>query len=76
MTRAEGSPAPAPVLVNGEPVGVAPGTTLTELLAHLGAPDRGVAVAVDAEVVPRGEWAAFALAPGARVEVLMAVQGG
>jgi sulfur carrier protein len=76
MTGAERSPDTAPIVVNGEPVDMATGTTLTELLAHLGAPDRGVAVAVDAEVVPRGEWATFALAPGARVEVLTAVQGG
>ena len=39
-------------------------------------PTRGVAVAVDAEVVPRGAWATFAVADGARVEVLIAVQGG
>jgi sulfur carrier protein len=64
------------ILVNGEPTEVEPGTTLAELLGALGAPARGVAVAVDAEVVPRGEWDAFAVADGARVEVLTAVQGG
>ncbi|MCW3004007.1 MAG: thiS [Conexibacter sp.] len=64
------------IIINGEPSELAPGATLSELLAHLGAPDRGVAVAVDAEVVPRGAWATFALADGARVEVLTAVQGG
>ena len=37
---------------------------------------RGVAVAVDAEVVPRGEWEGVALKSGARVEVLTAIQGG
>jgi sulfur carrier protein len=64
------------IVVNGEPSDVAAGTTLRGLLEQLGAPDRGVAVAVDAEVVPRGEWETFALADGARVEVLIAVQGG
>ena len=64
------------ILVNGEPSELAPGTTVAELLGALGAPDRGVAVAVDAEVVPRGEWDAFAVPDGARVEVLTAVQGG
>jgi sulfur carrier protein len=64
------------IIINGEPSDLRPGATLTDLIAHLGAPDRGVAVAVDAEVVPRGEWAAFVLADGARVEVLTAVQGG
>ncbi len=64
------------ILVNGEPRDLAPGTTVDELLAVLEAPDRGVAVAVDAEVVPRGEWAATTIPDGARVEVLQAVQGG
>ena len=40
------------------------------------APRRGVAVAVDAEVVPRGEWESRRLAGGERVEVVMAIQGG
>jgi sulfur carrier protein len=62
--------------VNGEPSGLVPGSSVRELLAALGAPDRGVAVAVDAAVVPRGEWDAFAVPDGARVEVLTAVQGG
>ena len=37
---------------------------------------RGVAVAVDGEVVPRGEWPARAVPAGARVEALTAMQGG
>jgi sulfur carrier protein len=37
---------------------------------------RGVAVAVDGEVVPRGQWTATGLSDGQRVEVLQAVQGG
>jgi sulfur carrier protein len=64
------------IVVNGEPSDLAAGLSVRELLDALGAPDRGVAVAVDAEVVPRGEWEAFAVPDGARVEVLTAVQGG
>ncbi len=66
------------IRVNGEASDVAPGTTVAELLAALELPgrDRGVAVAVDAEVVPRAEWDAFALVDGCSVEVLNAVQGG
>jgi sulfur carrier protein len=65
------------IIVNGEPSElVAPGATVVELLEALDVPDRGVAVAVDAEVVPRGSWETFAVADGARVEVLIAVQGG
>jgi sulfur carrier protein len=37
---------------------------------------RGVAVAVDGEVVPRGRWSDTALREGQQVEVLHAVQGG
>jgi sulfur carrier protein len=64
------------ISVNGDPSEVAPGTTVTELLRVLDAPDRGVAVAIDGEVVPRGSWDETALADEAKVEVVMAVQGG
>ena len=64
------------IVVNGEPSELEPGMTLGDLVAAIGAPDRGVAVAVDAEVVPRGEWSSYVVADGARVEVLTAVQGG
>ena len=37
---------------------------------------RGVAVALDGEVVPRGEWEATVLREGQSVEVLAAIQGG
>ena len=36
----------------------------------------GVAVAIDGEVVPRGEWSHTTVQDEARVEVVMAVQGG
>ena len=64
------------VLVNGEPTELGPGATVETVLASLDVPDRGVAVAVDAEVVPRGEWPERELSEGARVEVLRAIQGG
>ena len=49
-----------------------------DVLARLGLqPDeRGVAVAVDGEVVPRTDWGSFALGADAHVEVLRAMQGG
>ena len=64
------------VLINGEPTELESGATVEAVLASLELPDRGVAVAVDAEVVPRGEWPAHKLSEGARVEVLRAIQGG
>ena len=66
------------ILINGERIDVGAGATVAAAIAHLGVePDaRGVAVAVDGEVVPRSAWPSFALADGARVEVLTAMQGG
>jgi sulfur carrier protein len=66
------------VHVNGEPREVGHGTTVATLVASA-RPDRarrGVAVAVDAEVVPPGRWEKHELHDGARVEILTAVQGG
>jgi len=66
------------VTLNGEPVALAEDATIVHVLTHLklGADARGVAVAVDAEVVPRSRWAVAALHEGASVEVVQAVQGG
>jgi sulfur carrier protein len=66
------------ILVNGEAHELEPGTTVGALLAALDVPGgvAGVAVAVDAEVVPRGQWQTTTLDDGARVEVLRAIQGG
>jgi len=64
------------VVLNGRPAELGDEATIADVLAHLGAPERGVAVAVDAEVVPRGEWPRTRLHEGAQVEVVQAVQGG
>ena len=64
--------------VNGEPRELRVGTTISGVVAGLGADRsvRGTAVAVDAEVVPRGEWDSRELHDGERVEVVTAIQGG
>jgi sulfur carrier protein len=62
--------------VNGADRELAEGTTVADLVAQLGAPATGTAVAVDLEVVPRGQWDQTTIPEGARVEVLTAVQGG
>ena len=66
------------ILVNGEPRDVPAGETVAALLdrLHLEPAARGVAVAVDGEVVPRTRWGEHTLPEGARVEVLSAMQGG
>lgn len=50
-------------------------TTVQELVAEVGAPEAGTAVAVDGEVVPRSQWGQ-ALIDDAEVDILTAVQGG
>lgn len=64
------------ILVNDVPRPTERGETVAELLAGLAVPRRGVAVAVNGEVVRRAEWPAHRLLDGDRVEVLTAVQGG
>jgi sulfur carrier protein len=65
------------IFVNGEPR-EREGATIEELLADLGVETRarGVAVAVDGEVVPRAEWGERRITEGQRVEALSAMQGG
>ena len=66
------------VVLNGDEAMLDDGATVAAAVASLDLPasGRGVAVAVDAEVVPRGEWARTELHEGARVEILRAIQGG
>jgi thiazole synthase len=64
--------------LNGEPAELADTATLVEAALAAGAPEsrRGVAIALDGEVVPRSKWGATPLREGAAVEVLAAIQGG
>jgi sulfur carrier protein len=66
------------ICLNGQEYDLPAGETVVGALARLGlsVDARGVAVAVDGEVVPRAAWETFALSTDARVEVLTAMQGG
>lgn len=66
------------VSVNGEARELPDGATVGDLVAELDLPadGRGVAVAVDRSVVPRGAWAATPLHADAHVEIVRAIQGG
>ena len=66
------------VLLNGTEAELADGATVQAAVESLDLPaaGRGVAVAVDAEVVPRTQWETHKLDDGARVEILRAIQGG
>jgi sulfur carrier protein len=64
------------LIVNGAPREVAGVLDVGRLVAELTPAVRGVAVAVNGEVVPRSGWADRTLHDGDRVEVLTAAQGG
>jgi sulfur carrier protein len=64
------------VIVNGDPRELAPGTTLADLVSQLVPSAKGIAAAVNGEVVPRRAWPDTRLADGTAVEVVTAVQGG
>jgi sulfur carrier protein len=61
--------------VNGDNVEISEGASVATLVEQLGLPDKGIAVAIDWEVLPRSEWHTT-LSDGAKIEVVTAVQGG
>jgi sulfur carrier protein len=66
------------IVLNGEEKEVEAEASVADAVVLAGAPDaaRGVAVAVEGEVVPRAEWEERLLAEGEAIEVVHAVQGG
>jgi thiazole synthase len=66
------------VELNGDRIELPEGATVATAVERSGAaPEgRGVAVAVDGDVVPRSQWEQTELAEGQSVEVLAAIQGG
>lgn len=66
------------VTLNGEPHLMEPGASLVDAIVRVGVDrdERGVAVAVDSEVVPRDGWASTGLTEGMRIEILRAAAGG
>jgi sulfur carrier protein len=66
------------IVLNGEQRELRDRARVRDAIAAAGTPEeaRGVAVALDGEVVPRAQWDDVALNEGQRVEVVQAVQGG
>src|SRR5215204_1696880 len=65
------------VELNGKRVPLPDGSTVRSAIEASGADtERGLAVAIDGEVVPRSEWERTPLLEGQKVEVLAAIQGG
>jgi sulfur carrier protein len=72
MTSAADSHA---VWVNGQPTGIV-GANLDRLVADHAESPKGIAVAVNGEVVPRSQWSSRTVDAGDRIEILGAAQGG
>jgi sulfur carrier protein len=49
---------------------------LQDLAIELQLPQKGVAVAIDNQMIPRGSWAQTALQEGARIVIIKAACGG
>lgn len=64
------------IRLNGEARQVPEGLTLRALLDWLQLPGDRVAVELNLEIVPRGQWAETTIAEGDRLEVVHFVGGG
>ena len=62
--------------INGESHDLPDGLTMEGLLAHLEAPERGIAVAKNDRVVRRASFAREVVREGDRIEIIRAVAGG
>jgi sulfur carrier protein len=66
----------APIRVNGEAQELTAGTLAALIETKVDIGQRGIAVALNGEVVPRSAWAGTRLKPGDSVEIVRARQGG
>jgi sulfur carrier protein len=66
------------VYINGKETKLEDGSTLEHLLEtiNIDKDKKGIAVAVNDTVKPRGAWPDTIIQPGDRVEIIRAVQGG
>ncbi|WP_093552972.1 sulfur carrier protein ThiS [Pseudoduganella namucuonensis] len=62
--------------LNGQPRGVPPRQSLQALVEELGLAHQALALAVNRTVVPRQGWAARALQPSDKVDIVRAIGGG
>jgi sulfur carrier protein len=63
-------------IVNGTPVDLAEGTTVADVVRLRCVSDRGVAVALDRNVVPRSLWSSTVVTAGQHLEIVSAAAGG
>ncbi len=64
------------VTVNGKRMEVPLGLSLADLISEVGTDKRGIAVAINQEVVPRSLWEHTIISNEDRVEIITAAPGG
>ena len=64
------------VTVNGKSHVLPDRCTVAELVAEVVVSSKGVAVAIDREVIPRSSWTVTSLQPGQLNEIVTAAAGG
>ena len=62
--------------LNGNPADLPAGTTLADIVTQLDLPGRGIALALDGEVVARSAWSQTVVPERGRVDIVTAMQGG
>ena len=67
---------PCTLMVNGEAVELAEPITAGTLLAQMGIQRKGVAMALNATILPRSEWDQHVVGHGDRIEIVTAAAGG
>ncbi len=64
------------LFVNGETVELNEPVTAAELLTLLEIQPKGIAIALNAEILPRSEWGSHQIGKGDRIEIVSAAAGG
>ena len=64
------------IFINGSKRRVPESTTVDELIESIGLPKKGIALAINNEVIPKSRWNERSLSPQDRVELLTIAQGG
>ncbi len=62
--------------INDELVSLERSATLADALKHVGAGERGTAIALNGTVVPRTQWSRHHLKDGDTIEIISIIQGG
>ncbi len=64
------------IKLNGEDLELQDGATVADICTKLGIDSKGIAFAIDSEVIVRDDWADTKLAEGVDVMMIRAVCGG